>query len=375
MSATSHASVATRTQSAMDAVSVLVLWARAHPEPGHASWTAARRAQIATAVTRLEMYDGADAGAHEGLRLGGVDVRLIQEMKTHAIPEVAEAVDSLLLKWTADRECALLAKPPTRVAYSQLTTMTTDKPYRRPGISPPPRASAEALATGRKRVRGGDGDSGRSTVPARRSTKRVRLGAVPWRDKVSRAGGPRRRVTKCIYFASPAGCRNPACTFSHEAVTMPLCNFFLMGMCTKGRFCSYAHPRSCEHIDVPLSVANHDSFAVRIWSLRQTHAGVDIRAAPVQPQQRVAETWVRPGLVEAEATESSSGDPSIYAEAAAAAREKTATRGRRFAGSSSPHAPSADLHNDALRSRDFANGRGEFFFYVPLHFTRILLTV
>ena len=171
-------------------------------------------------------------------------------------------------------------------------------------------------------------------------------------DALRRARGGHAGVTRCIYFGSPGGCLNAACTFSHDAYCdesgavgsfflMPLCNFFLMGTCTKGRRCRYAHPRCSEHIDVPLFVVNHDSFAARIWSLRKAHKSVDIRSAPVQPQQRVAGTWTRPGVAEMEETASRSGGPAIYAEVAAALRV-----------SSFSQPPPVELHSLVVSSDD-----------------------
>ena len=87
----------------------VVAWATSHPDPEHNSWTALRRSEVASAITNLEAFDGADAGANQG-HVGGVEVRIIRKLRKHAVGEVAEAADSLWLKWEADSEGASPAK-------------------------------------------------------------------------------------------------------------------------------------------------------------------------------------------------------------------------------------------------------------------------
>ena len=88
---------------------IAVAWAITHPDPGHNSWTAPRRAEVASAITNLEAFDGADAGANQG-HVGGVKVRIIRKLRKHTVGEVAEAADSLWLKWKADSKCTSPAK-------------------------------------------------------------------------------------------------------------------------------------------------------------------------------------------------------------------------------------------------------------------------
>ena len=193
-------------------------------------------------------------------------------------------------------------------------------------------AAAAAPPSARLRLRKRERDSGSGSGASsqqqrgggRRTKKRVRLGKGPWESKVSKASGawdaPRKAaggstgVTRCIYFSSPGGCRNASCTFAHDSfcsadvpIEMPLCNFHLMGTCTSGVRCRYSHPRVCEHVDVPRFVYDDASFAARLWSLRRHHPDVDIRDAPVQPQERVDSTWTRPALARG---------PSIYSDMA-----------------------------------------------------------
>ena len=101
---TTHTQIVNTMESA-----AVVAWATSHPDPEHNSWTALRRSEVASAITNLEAFDGADADANQG-HVGGVEVRIIRKLRKHAVGEVAEAADSLWVKWKSDSKCASPAK-------------------------------------------------------------------------------------------------------------------------------------------------------------------------------------------------------------------------------------------------------------------------